>query len=206
MRPITHDFPRCWSVSRFVGAALMRAQGWTCDGDPPPGVRKAVVIAVPHTSNWDFWIALCACWEFGVSFQWLGKQELFEGPAGPLLHWLGGVGVDRSQHTGLVAQVGQRFRESERLLLMVPAEGTRGYRPYWKSGFYWMAVEAEVPIVLAYLDYEKKRAGFGPVMRPSGDPRADMEVIRAFYAGVKGKFPDLQSRIRLELEDEAESR
>jgi 1-acyl-sn-glycerol-3-phosphate acyltransferase len=200
LRPVTHDFPRCWPASRYVGALLLRLQGWRVDGDPPP-LRKAVVIAVPHTSNWDFWYALLACWELGMSFQWLGKDSLFQGILGRYLKWLGGVSVDRSNPNGLVAQVAERFRSEERLVLMVPAEGTRGQRPYWKSGFYWMASEAQVPVVLGYLDYPRRWAGFGPVVFPSGDVRADMDRVRAFYADKVGKHPELQSRIRLAAED-----
>lgn len=199
--PMRHDLPRCWPTSRLVGAAALRAAGWDIEGELPAGCAKALVIAAPHTSNWDFFWALLAGWTYGVHFQWLGKDALFTGPRGVLMKSLGGVAVDRSAAHGLVGAVADRFRAETRLFLMVPAEGTRSYRPYWKSGFYWMAHEAQVPIVLGFLDYERKRAGFGPAFVPTGDVTADMDRIRAFYEGKQGKFPDQFSRVRLRVED-----
>lgn len=198
--PITHDFPRCWWISRVVGTVLLRLQGWNVGGSPPP-LRKAVVIAVPHTSNWDFWYALLACWSFGLSFQWLGKDTLFEGPLGGLLRALGGMSVDRARSNGLVSQVAERFAAADRMVLMVPAEGTRSRRDTWKSGFYFMAKEAHVPVVLGYLDYPNRRAGFGPAIAVTDDPRADMDKVRAFYADKVGKYPERQGAIKLAIED-----
>jgi len=179
--------------------------GWTAEGGPPPGISKAIIIAAPHTSNWDFFYALLAGWSFGVTFAWLGKAQLFKSPLGWLFRLLGGMPVERSAAHGLVQEVGRRFQQTESLLLMVPAEGTRSYRKYWKSGFYFMAKEAQVPILLGYLDFGKKRAGMGVALTPSGDLRADMDKIRAFYADKDGKFPEKKSDIRLELEDRADS-
>lgn len=201
--PVQHDLPRCWGISRLAGSVVLRAWGWDIEGELP-ATRKAVLIAAPHTSNWDFWFALLAGWTYGVSIQWLGKDALFKGPLGLLLKLLGGISVDRSRNQGLVTAVVERFESEPRLLLMVPAEGTRSYRTYWKSGFYWMAKDAGVPIILGFLDYRRKRAGFGPSFVPSGDVHADMEKIRAFYAGISGKYPDQASRIRLKSEDGVE--
>ncbi|MCB9666040.1 MAG: lysophospholipid acyltransferase family protein [Alphaproteobacteria bacterium] len=185
-----------------MGLCVQRLFGWRTEGGPPP-VSKAVLIAAPHTSNWDFFHALMAGWVFGLSFQWLGKDALFEGPLGPLLRFLGGVAVDRSAPHGLVEEVARRFRASDRLLLMVPAEGTRSFRPYWKSGFYQIASQAEVPIILGWLDYRHRVAGLGPAILPTGDVRADMDRIRAFYADKTGKFPERFGTVRLRQEDEA---
>lgn len=197
----SHDLPRAPLVLRWLGTLLLRLQGWRIEGGFPEGMRKCVLIANPHTSNWDFWFALLGGWAHGVVFQWLGKDSLFRGTLGPLLSFLGGVAVDRSKPNGLVEQVGERFAENERLLLMVPASGTRSYRDYWKSGFYWMAKEAQVPIVLGYLDYGRKVAGIGIPVTPTDDLSADMDRIRAFYEGKQGKYPDQVSRIRLRAED-----
>lgn len=196
-----HDFPRCYPWSRWIGYLLLRAQGWKPVGGPP-NTHKAILIATPHTSNWDFWFALLAGWSWGLSFQWLGKDKLFEGPLGPLLRFLGGVGVDRSKPNGFVDQVGEQFEAADRMLLMVPAAGTRSYRDHWKSGFYWMALRADVPVILGFLDYGRKEAGLGTAMRMTGDVKADMDQIRAFYKGKQGKYPDKVSRIRLQSEPE----
>jgi 1-acyl-sn-glycerol-3-phosphate acyltransferase len=179
--------PRCNALARFVGKALALLTGWRFEGQIPE-VNKAVLIASPHTSNWDIFHSLLAGWSKGISFHWLVKADHLRGPGGWLVRALNGVAVDRSAPQGLV----------------VPASGTRSYRPYWKSGFYWMASEARVPIILGYLDYARKRAGFGPLLRPTDDIHSDMDAIRTFYDGVQGKFPDKVSRIRLRAEDEGD--
>lgn len=193
--------PRCNPAARLVGRFLCWLTGWRLVGEPPR-VAKAVLIAAPHTSNWDIVYALMAAWSAGISFHWLVKSDHFRGPLGWLIRVLNGVPVDRSAPRGLVGQAVQRFEASDRLLLMVPAEGTRSYRPYWKSGFYWMAREAGVPIALGFLDYPNRRASMGELLWPTGDVKADMDRIRAAYAGIQGKHPEGFSRIRLRAEDE----
>ena len=193
--------PQCWPWSRWIGRVLLALLGWKVEGRAPP-VNRAVVIACPHTSNWDYFYALLAGWVLGISFQWIGKDSLFRPPLGILLRLLGGIGVDRSAPQGFVAAVAERFRTEQRLLLMVPAEGTRAYRNYWKSGFYFIAHEANVPIILGFLDFSRKIAGFGPAVNATGDIAADMDVIRAFYADKAGKHPRAKGRIRLRNEDE----
>lgn len=201
--PPEHEFPRCGWLAHQVGRFLLWAFGWRRIGSPPARTPKAVLIAAPHTSNHDFVWALAAAWASGMTIQWLGKDALFRGSLGPLLRWLGGRPVDRSQPHGLVGEVADQFRKADRMLLMVPAEGTRGYRDYWKSGFYHMAREAGVPVVMGILDYGKKEIGFGPVLEPSGDLSKDMDAVRAVYEGRTGKYPGQFSRIRLRQEDEA---
>lgn len=193
--------PRCNPVARLVGKILCWITGWKLVGGLPE-VSKAVLIAAPHTSNWDIIYALMTGWSHGVSFHWLVKAEHVRGFKGRLLAALNAVPVDRSAPQGLVGQAVQRFNEADRLLLMVPAAGTRSRRDYWKSGFYWMAKEAGVPICMGFLDYATRRAGIGKLLWPSDDLRADMDEIRAAYVGIEGKFPDKVSRIRLKAEDE----
>lgn len=195
--------PRCNFVARTIGQALCLLTGWRLVGELPE-VPKAVLIAAPHTSNWDIVYSLMTGWSRGISFHWLVKSDHFEGPVGWLIRALNGVAVDRSAPQGLVEQAVERFAQSERLLLMVPAAGTRSYRPYWKSGFYWMATEGNLPICLGYLDYPTKSASLGALLYPTGDLRADMDTIRAWYDGKVGKHPDKVSRIRLRAEDEDE--
>lgn len=195
--PIEHDLPPVPLWLRHGATFTLKACGWTLGPPPPPGLRKAVSIAAPHTSNWDFVWALLACWSFGMQVSWLGKDSLFKPPLGWLLRPLGGVSVDRSAPHGLVGEVARTFREADRLLLLVPAEGTRKRTEYWKSGFYWMAKEADVPILCGYLDYEKGDVGFGLALRATGEIADDMEVIAAFYEGRKGRYPECFGPIRL---------
>lgn len=197
---ITHRFPRVWLPFRLIGLAILGALGWRLEGPAPP-VHKAVVIAAPHTSNWDFVIGLAAAWAYGIRWSWLGKDALFRWPWGWFMRWVGGVAVDRSGPHGLVGQVADRIRASDAIMLAVPAEGTRGWAPYWRSGFYWIAHAAGVPIVCGFLDYPRRRVGFGLALAPTGDPAADMAKIRAFYADKPGKFPELAGPVRLEVED-----
>jgi len=159
---------------------------WTTVAPPEPIPARCVMIAAPHTTNWDFPITLAMAKVSGVKINWLGKESLFKGPMGPVMRWLGGVSVDRSAPGGLVASMAREFEQREKLALVVPAEGTRSRTEYWKSGFYRIAEQAHVPIVLAYVDRSTRSGGFGPAITLSGDIVADMDRIRAFYEGKTG--------------------
>jgi 1-acyl-sn-glycerol-3-phosphate acyltransferase len=162
-------------------------------------VKKAVVIAAPHTSNWDLPFALGVALAFRMRLRWIGKHTLFSLPGwGAFMRFLGGIPVDRRSPQGLVGEAARRIQESDSMFLMVPPEGTRSKASGWKSGFYWIAVEAKVPILLGYLDYARKRASPGPAFYPTGDIEKDFLEFRAFYRGVRGKFPELQSEVRLQ--------
>jgi 1-acyl-sn-glycerol-3-phosphate acyltransferase len=186
-------------VKRLIARAFLKITGWSAQGEPPVA-RRCVLIAAPHTSNWDFFYLLAFAWLYGVRIQWMGKQQLFAWPFGGVMRLLGGVAVQRDRRSDLVAQMARVIDESESICLVVPAEGTRRYVPHWKSGFYHIARTAEVPIVLSYLDYTRRVGGFGPAIIPTGDVRADMEEIRNFYAGKQGKFPELFGDVRLKEE------
>ena len=168
-------------------------------GTPVPD--RCVMIAAPHTSNWDFPVTIAMAEMSGVDIKWLGKSQMFKGPLGPFFRWLGGISVERSSPQGLVADLAAEFSRQDRLVLVVPAEGTRSAVEYWKSGFYRIASEAGVPIVCAYVDRRSRTGGFGPVITPSGDVRADMDLIRAFYEGKEGLKPGRFSVPRLREED-----
>ena len=150
---------------------------------------KGVAIAAPHTSNWDMPLMLAVSFQLGVRPSWLGKRELFRRPFGGFMRWLGGLPVDRGTRGNLVAQVVDQFAEVDRLFLVIPPSATRRRATHWKSGFYHVARGAGVPILCTFLDYRRKVGGVGPVFVPTGDIAADMEVIRAFYAGVTGRYP-----------------
>ncbi len=170
---------------------------------PPehPMPKKCVVIAFPHTTNWDFPAALAVGDVSGVPIKWLGKRQLFRGPMGIVMRKLGGVPVERSSKQGLVQALAAEFAKADQLALVVPAEGTRSKVDYWKSGFYRIAMEAKVPIVCAYVDGVTHKGGFGLVLEPTGNVRSDMDKIRAFYAGRHGLKPGNQSVPRLKEEE-----
>lgn len=162
---------------------------------------RCVMIAAPHTSNWDFPLTLALARVNGVKISWLRKKSLFRGPAGPVMRWLGGVPIDRSAPGGMVASLAGTFDGRDRLVLVVPAEGTRSRTEHWKSGFFRIAEMAEVPIVCAFVDRRTRTGGFGPVIWPSGDLAADMDRIRAFYTGMEGLKPGRFGEVRLKDED-----
>jgi 1-acyl-sn-glycerol-3-phosphate acyltransferase len=166
-----------------------------------PPVSKGVVIAAPHTSNWDLPHMLAASWVFRLRVSWFGKHTLFRPPLGWLLQRLGGLPVDRRAPRGLVGEVAARLEVADKLFVAVSPEGTRSRRDHWKSGFYWIAYEAQVPVLCGYLDYGRRRAGVGLTFVPSGDIRADMDRVRAFYAGLRGRHLALESEIRLKEEE-----
>jgi 1-acyl-sn-glycerol-3-phosphate acyltransferase len=190
-------------VARALAGLFLRWFGWRVEGSLPPGV-KGVAIAAPHTSNWDMPFMLAVAWKLGVRPAWLGKQELFRWPLGGLMRTLGGIPVDRSRRQRMVEQAAERFAESDGLFLVVPPSGTRSRAKHWKSGFYHIARGAGVPIICSFLDYRRKVGGIGPTLMPTGDVRADMDVIRTFYTGVGACHPDQVTPMRLREEDEAD--
>ena len=121
----------------------------------------------------------------------MGKASIFKFPFGGLMRWLGGIPVDRSKSNNLVAASAEALQQADGpVQLIVPPEGTRSKTRYWKTGFYYIAQTAGVPIVMAYMDYATKRSGLGPLFQPTGDVEADMAAIKAFYAPFKGKNAD----------------
>jgi 1-acyl-sn-glycerol-3-phosphate acyltransferase len=186
---------------RLIGKAWLKVFGWRLETETPRH-DKFVVIAAPHTSGWDLPFMLATAWSMNVPISWMGKRELFAPPWGWFLRMLGGIPIDRSKHHNTVSWAIAELDRAERLVLSIPAKGTRARAPYWKSGFYHIAKGAGVPVALAYLDYGKKRCGLGEFVMPSGDVRADMDRVRGFYAGVSAKFPDLEGLPRLREEEE----
>ena len=192
---------RVGRLARGVGRLYLRLTGWRVEGRIPDA-PKAVVIAAPHTSNWDLPIMLAVSYVLGIRPAWLGKTELFRPPFGGLMRWLGGVPVDRRVRENRVQQAVASFAAVEQLYLVIPPSGTRSRATHWKSGFYHIACGAQVPIVCAFLDYRRKVGGIGSVLMPSRNVAADMAEIRAFYSRITGKFPALTTPVRLLEEDE----
>jgi 1-acyl-sn-glycerol-3-phosphate acyltransferase len=170
--------------------------GWKIVDRLPGGIRahqRCVLIAAPHTSNWDYPYALSVFYARRVPVRFLAKQSLFRAPLGWLMRASGGIPVNRAQRGNLVDTMIEMFRERENLILMIPVEGTRGYVAEWKSGFYHVARGAGVPIVLGFLDYAKKEAGFQGLFHPTGDYAADLKELQAIYRQFTPKHPEKYS-------------
>jgi 1-acyl-sn-glycerol-3-phosphate acyltransferase len=156
----------------WIAVGLLRLTGWRVVGGLPPNDRY-VLIGAPHTSNWDFPLMLLAVLKVGMDVHWLGKKSLFPFPFAGFMRWLGGIPVDRSKSNRLVDQ-------------LVPPEGTRSQVERWKSGFYYVAQGAGVPILLGFIDFSRKELGFGPLFHPTGDYAADLASIQDFYRDKRG--------------------
>ena len=175
------------TLLRAFSRAFLQCTGWTIEGSLPANAQKSVLIAAPHTSNWDLPYTLMTAFALRLNIYWMGKSSLFRWPCGGLMRWLGGIPVQRDSANNLVAASAQAIRDADGpLQLVLSPEGTRSQVRHWRSGFYYIAREAQVPIVMAYLDFGGKRCGLGPAFVPSGDLAADMAHIQAFYAPFRG--------------------
>ena len=185
------DTPVVNTVLRGLSLAVLKLAGWKVSGQLPANGRKCVLIAAPHTSNWDLPYTLMVAFALRLNIYWMGKEQIFKPPFRGLMMWLGGLPVRRESANNLVAASITALQEADGpVQLVVPPAGTRSKARYWKTGFYYIALGAQVPIVMAYMDYARKESGLGPVFEPTGDIDADMVAIKAFYAPFKGKNPD----------------
>src|SRR5690349_6655730 len=189
-------------VKYWIGRGWLGLFGWRLE-TVPPSHERFVFIAAPHTSGWDLPFMLATSYVMRVPISWMGKKELFAPPFGWFLRALGGIPVHRGNRGDRVARAIEAFTRAERLVLAIPAEGTRAGVEHWKSGFYHIALGAKVPIGLGYLDFARKTCGLGGFVMPTGDVRADMDKIRAFYKDIRGKYPEKESVPRLSEEDVA---
>lgn len=189
--------PRGSRLARWV----LRLAGWRLQFDGLPG-PQGVLIAYPHTSNWDFIVGILAKWAMGLDVAFWGKDSLFRVPVfGRWLRWVGGIPVDRSGARGIVGDMVARFEAARQaghtLWLALAPEGTRSFAPHWRSGFYQVALQAGVPLGLAFFDYRQRRVGVLGYLRLSGDSAADLAAIAAAYAAVQGCRPALAAPISL---------
>ena len=176
-------------VARALLLGLYHLSGWKVEGELPEG-KKFVVIAAPHTSNWDLPFMLGVALHFRVRLHWMGKDSLFKPPFGWFMKALGGIPIDRSKTNDVVSQMVTVFDQAEKLAVAIPPEGTRSKTRYWKTGFYNIAHGAGVPIVFGFLDYQRKVGGIGMTMHTTGDYETDLEIVKSFYGTVVPKFPD----------------
>ncbi|MES2620273.1 MAG: lysophospholipid acyltransferase family protein [Bacteroidota bacterium] len=174
---------------KLVAQFVFWIAGWKVEGKVPE-LKKFVVIAAPHTSGWDFPLGIVARLILQIHFSFFAKQELFRPPFGFIFRALGGIPVNRSSSHGMVEQAVEMFSANDQFILALSPEGTREYVKKWRTGFYYIALHAKVPIVLAYLDFEHRIAGIGPTFYPTGDIDKDMEIIKDFYRPIKGKHPE----------------
>lgn len=175
----------------------LRLTGWTAVGRVP---ASGILVGAPHTSNWDWVATVALTWRDGVRPRVLVKRELFRGPLAPLLRATGGVPLDRANPGETVRALLEESRTDERFLLVLAAEGTRGKGEYWKPGFYRIAQQTGLPIILGFIDGPTRTMGFGPALTPTGDIAADMDRVREFYADKRGIRP--QNRTEPRLRDE----
>lgn len=164
---------------------LMRLSGWQLVGQIPP-LKRFVLIAAPHTSNWDFVLMVLVVLKASIDLHWMGKHSLFKPPFGGLMRWLGGIAIDRSKANNVVSQMVDIFAQRDELILLITPEGTRSQVERWKTGFYSIAHGAGVPIVPVYVDGEQRTLTFGEPFVPSGDLDTDLPKIQARYAGLRG--------------------
>lgn len=181
--------------SKLIGRSVLAFLGWRLEGEFP-NKPKFVIILAPHTSNWDFIVGMAGRLTLGLYANWLGKHTIFFWPLGVLLRRLGGIPVNRSSSHGMVEQVVDQFHEREKLVLGLSPEGTRKRVEKWKTGFYHIALQSNVPIVPVYLDYGHKILGIGPMMTPTGDSQKDLSEIGTFFSNIQAKHPELFSTHR----------
>ena len=184
------------TLAQAIARFILRFTGWRIDIISPHTYRY-VMIGAPHTSNWDFFVILLLMTVESIPIRWLGKDTLFSWPLGVFMRSLGAIPVNRRERKNLVDQIIAKFDKHDELIIGLSPEGTRSKTSRWHTGFYYIALKAEVPIVMAYIDYKNKICGVGPSIKPTGDIHADFEVIRNFYSGIVGKHPHKQGEIEL---------
>lgn len=185
MRKTVFSTPIVTPILRGLSLVGLKLIGWSAKGEPLDH-QRCVLIAAPHTSNWDFPLMLMIVLKLRLRIFWMGKHTLFPFPFGWLMKWLGGIPIDRKASHNVVNETVKQYRENNELIVLIPPEGTRAKVDRWKSGFYHIAKNAKVPILLGYVDSENKVAGFADFFTPTGNMEQDMAEIREFYTEKTG--------------------
>lgn len=193
---MTNATPPRLTLLRRLALGLLRLAGWRSVLVWPPE-PKGVIIVYPHTSNWDFVLGMLYRIGHGLPANWIGKTEMFPWPFTGLLKWLGGIPLDRKRSKGFLEALLEEFRRRDWIWVAIAPEGTRSHTDHLKSGFYQVSVAADVPVALAYIDYGTKTLGIDTFVRMTGDRDADMETLRRFYAGKRGRRQELAGELRL---------
>lgn len=182
-----------------IAERSLNALGWEIDHHLPFYLDRCVMLAAPHTSNWDALYARLGLKAMGVNARITIKDSYMKFPFGPFVRAMGGVGINRrpkvegEQRPSMIEVMADLFVEHEKLVMLITPEGTRAKQTQWKTGFYHIALKANVPIALAYMDYQLKKVGIGKVIYPSGNMQQDIKEIMDFYANIAPKFPELYS-------------
>lgn len=184
------------SITQIISQLILGIQGWKIIGNFP-NLPKYLVIGAPHTSNWDFVYTLLLKGAMRINLKWVGKDSIFRWPFGRMMRWMGGIPVNRKFSNRFVDQVVALFNQNDEMIIAISPEGTRSKSNYWRSGFYYMAVGANVPIVMVAIDYSKKILEISSTFFPSGELEADFPFIQSFFDGRVGKYPDEQGLISL---------
>ena len=185
MRTTIFSTPLLTPILRGISIFILRVIGWKTRGTELAN-QRFVLIGAPHTSNWDFPLMLMVVLKLKLRVFWMGKHTLFPFPFGGLMKWLGGVPINRSSSHNVVRETVRQFKDNKELVVLIPPEGTRSKVKEWKTGFYHIANMAKVPILMGYVDAEKKEAGFADFFHPTGDIDKDLEEIRNFYKPISG--------------------
>ncbi len=185
MRTTIFSTPIITPILRFIALAVLKLSGWEAIGTELEQ-KRFVVIGAPHTSNWDFPLMLSVVLKLRLEVFWMGKHTLFPFPFAWLMKWLGGIPINRDKSQNVVQETIYQYAEHEKLIILIPPEGTRTKVNIWKTGFYRIADNASVPILLGFVDADKKQAGIGGFFYPTGDIEKDMAEIRGFYSTKKG--------------------
>ncbi len=175
---------------KLFSRLMLKMLGWKIEVNMPSDVRKVVMLVAPHTTNYDFFIGRLVFNIVGLPVKFLIKEEAFSFPFGGLLKKMGGIPVQRGKRNNLVHQLADHFNQAEKLVLVITPEGTRKYTKYWKKGFYYIAIEAQVPVALGYLDYKYKKAGVKKLVYPSGDLKEDFEEFKTYYQNLHAYHPE----------------
>jgi 1-acyl-sn-glycerol-3-phosphate acyltransferase len=177
---------RRFLLRRNFARLALRTVRWKTVGTVP---QRAVLVGAPHTSNWDWVLTMLLAWDSDIQLKLLVKQEFFRGPLGPLLRATGAIALDRDEPGATIRQLLLEAEGDEPFVLGLAAEGTRSKGEYWKSGFYRISQQSGLPITLAFLDGPSRTVGWGPTFSPTGNVRADMDLVREFYADKTGLRP-----------------
>jgi len=181
--------PVITSLFRIGARLVLKLRGWKISGELPDA-SKFVVIAYPHTTNWDVPLTLAISLVYRVHVHWMGKSSLFRGPMGPVMKWLGGIPINLHESRNVVRWMIDALDNSDELVIVISPEANRAYVEKWKTGFYHIAVGAGLPIVLGFLDFTRREGGYLETFMPSGDLERDLAEIRARYKGIEGKYPE----------------
>jgi hypothetical protein len=184
------------SAGSLINRAILRLIGWKLVGKRPEHARY-VMVGAPHTSNLDFFLFLLLIGGFDVKAYWIGKDSLFRGLLGKILTSLRGIPVNRRSSNGFVQQMTDVFVQHKEIVIAIAPEGTRQLTKLWKTGFYYIALSAQVPIAMGFLDSRRKEVGFGPTLMPTGNIEADFEIIREFYQEKVGLNPAQQGMVKI---------